>query len=207
MLVPGLPPVSVPALLTPAGKVLVPLSSVLDLAGAPFELDAAAGRASVARPRGRGTARLDVGARTVTGAAPAALGADDAVVSAGEVYVSATAIALLLEAAAEVDEAALRVVLTRDPPFPRQERLSIQERREREILLGRRADAPGGPGSVPFHPRTGGGVLEWGVSSLFPDPVLPSHAYGRLGWGCSGGCCRWAPASTRAPATKWPWAS
>ncbi|HEU0079771.1 MAG TPA: hypothetical protein VFQ76_19080, partial [Longimicrobiaceae bacterium] len=149
MLVPGLPPVSVPALLTPAGKVLVPLSAVLDLAGAPFELDAAAGRASVARPRGQGTARLDVAARTVTGAARSELGADDAVVSAGEVYVSATAIALLLEAGAEVDEAALRVVLTRDPPVPRQERLSIQERREREILLGRRADVPGEPGSVP----------------------------------------------------------
>ncbi|MET0399331.1 MAG: hypothetical protein ABW277_21255 [Longimicrobiaceae bacterium] len=187
MLVPGLPPVSVPALLTPAGKVLVPLSSVLDLAGAPFELDAAAGRASVARPRGQGTARLDVGARTVTGAGRRALGEDDAVVSAGEVYVSAAAIALLLEAGAEVDEAALRVVLTRDPPFPRQERLSIQERREREILLGRRTDAPGEAGSVPFHPRTGGGVLEWGVSSLFPDPVLPSHAYGRLGVGVLGG--------------------
>ncbi|HEX8273814.1 MAG TPA: hypothetical protein VF615_14345 [Longimicrobiaceae bacterium] len=184
----GLPPVSVPALLTPAGKVLVPLSAVLELTGAPFELDAAAGRASVARPRGQGTARLDVGARTVQAGRRSELGADDAVASGGDLYASATAIALLLEADAEVDEAALRLVLSRDPPFPRQERLSIQERRERELLLGRGGGAaPERPGSVPFHPRSGGGVLEWGVSSLFPDAVLPSHAYGRLGVGVLGG--------------------
>lgn len=187
MLVPGLPPVSLSVLLTPAGKVLLPLEPVLELTGAPYEVDAARGRATVSRPRGEGTASLDLAERTVRAARRGALAADDAVVSAGELLLSAPGIALLLEATAEVDDATLRVVLTRDPPFPRQERLAIRERREREILLGRHAGPRERAASVPFHPRSGGGVLEWGVSSLFPDPVRPSHAYARAGFGVFGG--------------------
>ncbi|HEV2149958.1 MAG TPA: hypothetical protein VGR37_21350, partial [Longimicrobiaceae bacterium] len=187
MLVPGVPPLSLPALLTPEGKVLLPLAPVLELTGAPFEVDPERGRATVARPRGRGTATLDLPRRTVTAAERTPLGDDDAVTSAGEIHLSAAAVALLLEAEAEVDESVLRVVLTRDPPFPRQERLSIRERRERELLLARRPEASRQAGAVAFRPRTGGGVLEWGVSSLFPDAVLPSHAYARTGVGVLGG--------------------
>ncbi|HEX2090985.1 MAG TPA: carboxypeptidase-like regulatory domain-containing protein [Longimicrobiaceae bacterium] len=183
----GLPPVSVPSLLAPEGKVLLPLHPVLELTGAPFQVDTARARITVARPRGVGTAWLDLPQKALQGAKRVALAPDDAATSEGEIYLSTGRIADLLEAQVEVDLGTLRVILSREPPFPRQERLSIQERRELELILGRGTELRPRPLSVPFHPRTGGGVLEWGVSSLFPDPVIPSHVYARVGLGVLGG--------------------
>lgn len=188
VVVPPLRAVSVPALVSPGGKILLPLRPVLELTGAPFEAAAEGGRVSVARPRGAGTAVLDLAARTIAAARTVAVAEEEAARAAGDVYLSTERLADLLEAAVSVDAASLTITLTREPPFPAQER--VARAAAREAQLGRPGEGADGGPDVPFTPRTGGGVLEWGVSSRFPDASVPSSLYARTGLGVWGGMLR-----------------
>jgi hypothetical protein len=187
ILVQGMPPRSVPALATPTGRILVPVRAALELTGTPFQAAADGARLTVPGPRGAGTVTLDAAARTLSGLVTASLAEDEAVMVAGEAYAAAERIGALLSGTAEVDLGALRVVLLRDPPFPAQERLAVSAARRRAQRLGI------GPAEalpeVPFRPRTGGGVLEWGVSANAPGSV-PSSVTLQTGLGVWGGMLR-----------------
>jgi hypothetical protein len=185
LFVQGLAPRSVPALVAPSGTVLVPVRAALELTGTPYQASADGARITVAGPRGVGTVTLDLAARTLSGPATLALAEDEAVRAGGEAYAAAERVAQLLSATAETDLGALRVVFLRDPPFPAQERLSVMEARGRARLPGAAAPLP----SVPFRPRTGGGVLEWGVSGNVPG-AIPSTVNLRAGLGVWGGMLR-----------------
>ena len=187
LLVQGLPPRNVPALVAPSGRVLVPVRAALELTGTPVQASADGTRFTVPGPRGAGTITLDLAARTLTGLATASLAEDEAVVAGGEGYAAAERIGALLSGTAQVDLGALRVVLLREPPFPAQERLAVSAARRRAQRLGTapRPDLP----DVPFRPRTGGGVLEWGVSGNVPGGI-PSTVSLRTGLGVWGGMLR-----------------
>lgn len=189
LLVSGLAPVSLPVLISPRGGLLVPLRPVLELAGIPFDIVAGSGRVSVARPRGVGTATLDAATRVLEAESRTTLEEGELVAAAGDLYLSPAALALLLEAQVVPDEAELRLTLTRDPPFPAVERLELQG--SRAAQLARRGALDDGERlRVPFLPRTGGGVVEWGVSSMYPGVYRPSGVFGRLGMSVLGGMAR-----------------
>ncbi len=181
-----LPARNVPALVTPEGAVLLPLRPVLELAGAPWEIAPDASRATVARPRGAGRATLDVAARTLEAAGRVQLAPAEVVVWQGDIYLAAERVGALLEGTAMVDLGALAVTLSRDPPFPAQERVLAAEARRR---AGTGPRAPPPP-PVPFAPRTGVGVLEYGVTSSFPGAGIVSAGYARGGVGVWGGMLR-----------------
>lgn len=187
LFVQGLPPRSVPAFVAPSGRVLVPVRAALELTGTPVQASADGTRFTVPGPRGAGTVTLDLAARTLTGLATASLAEDEAVLAGGEAYAAAGRIGELLSGTGQVDMGALRVVLLREPPFPAQERLAVSAARRRAQRLGpgARPDLP----DVPFRPRTGGGVLEWGVSGNVPGGI-PSTVSLRTGLGVWGGMLR-----------------
>ncbi|HEX6909276.1 MAG TPA: hypothetical protein VF142_02725, partial [Longimicrobium sp.] len=187
LFVQGLPPRSVPAFVSPSGKVLVPVRAALELTGTPVQPAADGARLTVPGPRGAGTVTLDLAARTLSGLVTASLAEDEAITVGGEGYVAAERVGQMLSGSAEVDLGALRVVVLRDPPFPAQERLAVgaARRRAQRLGTGPRADLP----DVPFRPRTGGGVLEWGVSANVPGNI-PSTVSLRTGLGVWGGMLR-----------------
>jgi hypothetical protein len=184
---PSLPSQNVSVLVSDStGAVLLPLRPVLELTGAPYHLEPDSGTASVSRPRGAGTASLDLRARTLSatgrGTAPVAPG--DALAALGDVYASTTLVERFLEAKVEVEMADLIVTISRDPLFPSQERLQMQQERQRGLQPG--AVGPGGA-PVPFVPRSGGGVVEWGTTARYPGGVAPASAYARAGVAVAGG--------------------
>ncbi|MDB4949792.1 MAG: uncharacterized protein JWM27_2441 [Gemmatimonadetes bacterium] len=183
--VPELPPQSISALVSDStGALLLPLRPLLELTGAPYRVEPDSGVARVPRPRGAGTAVLDLRARTLTVLSPAPLAPGDAVAALGDIYVATPVLKRLLEAEVQVEMADLRVTVSRDPPFPSQERLAMGLERRRDLIAqgGREALGP-----VPFVPLTGGGVLEWGATSRYPGAVAPTSAYARLGLAAWGG--------------------
>jgi hypothetical protein len=187
LFVQGLAPRNVPALVSPSGRVLVPVRAALELTGTPFQPSADGARLTVPGPRGAGTVTLDLAARTLSGLVTASLAEDEAVVVGGEGYAAAERVGELLSGTGQVDLGALRVVLLRDPPFPAQERLAVSaaRRRAQRLGVGPRGDLP----DVRFRPRTGGGVVEWGVSANVPGSI-PSTASLRTGLGVWGGMLR-----------------
>ncbi|HEX8359250.1 MAG TPA: hypothetical protein VF613_04055, partial [Longimicrobium sp.] len=151
-----------------------------------WEIVPDASRASVARPRGAGRATLDVAARTLDAAGRVQLAPTELVVWSGDIYLASERVGALLEGTATVDVGALTVTLARDPPFPAQERMMTAEAR-RLAGAGPRA-AP--PPPVPFAPRSGVGILEYGVTSSFPGAGIVSAGYARGGVGVWGGMLR-----------------
>jgi hypothetical protein len=177
----GLPPRGITVYLAPSGTVLVPLEAVLEFTGTPVQRPDSA-RLLVRGARGVGFTTLNVAALTITGDRTVTLGPEEVVRVGGALYLAAPRVAELLGGTAEVDLGALHVVLARDPPFPAQERSALARARRRQGLPGARA-APAV--DVPFRPRSGGGVLEWGVSANLPGsvPTTLSLRAGASVWG------------------------
>lgn len=158
---------------------------VLELVQLPFRLVADSGRVYVTRPRGIGTAVLDARARTLTTTRATELPDSSVAVIAGEIHASPSALGALVEGAVVPNPGALVLTVTRDPLFPAQERLALQA--SRRIALARAGNGAGGPEQVPFVPRTGAGVLEWGAASDYTDGIATPSVYARLGVGVYGG--------------------
>lgn len=157
--------VTLATLVDTTGAVLVPLVPVLELTAIPFER--AQGDSLVSLPaigqEGRNT--FDLRARAVVRPdRRIPLGEREALVLDGEVYLRTDRIADLLQATLMVDPSALVVNVTRDPPFPVEQEAAAQARRARV----RPAARPAGP-AVPYHPRSGGGVLDWGITASGSD--------------------------------------
>lgn len=187
LFVQGLAPRSVPAYAAPSGRILVPVRAALEVTGTPVTASVDRTRVTVPGPRGAGSVTLDLAARTLSGLVTAQLAEDEVLAVAGEGYVAAERIGQLLSGTAQVDIGALRVVFLRDPPFPAQERLAVNQARRRAQRLGM---GPAEPlPDVPFRPRTGGGVLEWGVSANVPGGI-PSTVQLQTGLGVWGGMLR-----------------
>ncbi len=176
VLVPALGAITVPVLVDTAQAVLLPLEPVLSHLGFLVETGPlqAAWRPAAAAPESRLQLTpphyRDVDGDTLS------LPPSSVLRYGGEVFVSTAALGVLLGAEIEVDWGALRVVLTRrDPPFPAHARALVEARRSRLARPERGAGAP----SVPYTPRTGGGILDWSLgTSPLEDRTLARVALG-----------------------------
>jgi outer membrane protein OmpA-like peptidoglycan-associated protein len=184
--IPGLAPAPVAALLDEHGGLLLPLTPVLELTGSPFTVWADSGRASVARPRGSGTATLDLRTGVLAADSTVRLLPGEAVAWRGDIYLAAARVGTLLEARVEVSQADLTVTLSRPLRFPAQERLDAQERRALARLTSMMPMAVDAR-AVPFVARSGGAVVEWGLSSSLPGLYRPDAVHLGAGLALWGG--------------------
>jgi hypothetical protein len=184
----GLPQQSVPVLVTPRGKFLLPVGAILDPLGVPFRIAADTGVVRVARPAGVGTASLWwTGARRLEVATAAPLDSDDVYVDRTNVFIAASRLAELIEGVIDVDVGTLSIGIRREGGFPAQIKLDARERRRGGAMLARESGSePSGIG-VPFRARTGAGVVEWGMGGPLHHTTAPSTFDLRGGMGVYGG--------------------
>ena len=184
----GLPPTSVSVLVTPRGKFLVPLRSILDPLAVPYRVAADSGVVRVSRPAGVGTASLWwTGQRRVEVAGVAPLDSDDVYVDDVSVFVAANRLAELIEGTIDVDVGTLTIEVKRASGFPSQIRLDARERRRAEamqVLAEEEAEEPKG---IPFRGRTGAGVVEWAMGGPLRKSGAPNSVDLRGGMGLMGG--------------------
>src|SRR6478672_1744387 len=118
---PGLPQQSVPVLVTPRGKFLLPVRAILDPLGVPYRIASDSGVLRVTRPAGIGTASAWwVGARRLEVKTAAPLDSDDVYVDGPAVFLAATRFGELIEATVDVDVGTLTIALRREGGFPAQ---------------------------------------------------------------------------------------
>src|SRR6476659_9888678 len=112
---PGLPQQSVPVLVTPRGKFLLPVRTILDPLGVPYRVASDTGVLRVTRPAGIGTATLQwIGARRLEVATAAPLDSDDVYVDGPRMFLAANRFAELIEATIDVDVGPLTIALRRE---------------------------------------------------------------------------------------------
>ena len=183
----GLPPSSVSVLVTPRGKFLLPVRSILDPLAVPFRIVPDSGVLRVTRPGGAGTATLWLREpRRLEVIALAPLDSDDVYVDGPSVFVAVNRLAELVEGVIDVDVGTLTISIRRENGFPSQIKLDARARRRQEALLaGAESEEP--TGAVPFRARTGAGVLEWGMGGPLRRTSAPSTVDLRGGMGLMGG--------------------
>lgn len=186
----GLPARSVPVLVTAAGQYLLPVRVVAEHLGIPLVLARDSGVVSLTRMGGQGTnamrfivpRSLRVGERTT------ALDSAEVVQSGDEIFLSAMRLASLVEGTIDVELATLTIRATRFGGFPAQLRLDVARRRAVQLRAAERGSSGRSERAVPFEPRSGLGVLEWGLSgSGTGASALLSAAEARVGVGVYGG--------------------
>jgi len=184
---PGLPQLSATVLVTPRGKFLLPVRSILDPLGVPYRLAGDSGVLRVTRPGGIGIASLTwIGARRLEISSAAPLDSDDVYVDEANVYLAANRFAELLEATVDVDVGTLSIAIRREGGFPAQIKLDARERRRTEVMLARQLESEPA-GGVPFRARTGAGVMEWAMGGPLRQSSAPSSLDLRGGMGLYGG--------------------
>jgi hypothetical protein len=183
----GLPPTSIPVLVTPRGKFLLPLRQVLDPLGVPYRIATDSGVLRVSRPAGIGTASLWwTGTRRVEAVTVTPVDSDDVHVDGDNVFIAANRLAELVEGSIDVDVGTLTIGIKREAGFPTQIKLDARQRRRDEALLAA-ADESEPAGGVPFRPRTGAGVVEWAMGGPLRRTTAPSTLDLRGGMGLHGG--------------------
>lgn len=187
--VPQLAPVTAPVLVSPQGVVYLPLGQVLALAGLPAERAAGDSSVSVPRVRGNGRTTIDVARRTMSFGRDSVVRLDslDIVAIAGELYLPAPRIGQFIEARVDVDFASLAATIQRSPPFPSQQALAMQSRRD---AAEHRRDAHAVDARiprVPYQGGTGGGVLDWSISTTGSRSMRSASGELRGGLALAGG--------------------
>lgn len=184
----GIAPLSVPVLVTPRGKFLLPVRALLDPLALPYRIATDSGVLRVSRPAGIGTASLWWGANPrleVVTTTPA--DSDDVYVDGASVFVAANRLAELIEGTIDVDVGTLTIALKRDGGFPTQIKLDARQRRRQEAMLAGADDSGEPTGTVPFRPRSGAGVVEWAMGGPLRRTSAPSTLDLRGGLGLYGG--------------------
>jgi hypothetical protein len=184
----GVAPTSLPVLVSPRGKFLLPVRLLLDPLGVPYEVVSDSSLLRVTRPGGVGRATLRWGeTRRMEVQAMAPVDSDDVYVDGVSVFISATRLGELIEASVDVDVGTLTVSVKRDGGFPSQIKLDARQRRRQESLLAGTEEESEPAGFVPFRPRSGAGVLEWAMGGPLRGSAAPSALALRGGMGLYGG--------------------
>ncbi len=181
----GLAPRVLLPLTDSTGRVLLPVHPLLEATG--LSSPEAAGRLTVPRMNG-GHAVLDLARRQlIVGADTVPLSPRDLVVTAAEAYLAPAPLGQLLEAQVRVDLGSLEVSLTRESLFPAEQTEAIRRRREVLLAQRRQQEAEERAAATPFHPATGGGVLDWGVASTGLGQTATTSISTRAGGAVWGG--------------------
>jgi hypothetical protein len=184
----GIAPSSVPVLVSPRGKFLLPVRAMLEPVGVPFDIVVDSAVVHVSRPAGVGTASLWWGeARRLQVATSTPVDSDDVFVDGANLFVSATRLAELLEATIDVDVGTLAITVKREGGFPAQIKLDARQRRRQEAMLAGSDEMSEPTGAVPFRARSGAGVLEWAMGGPLRRTSAPSTLDLRGGMGLFGG--------------------
>jgi hypothetical protein len=182
----GVSPFLAPVIVADRADPLLPIELVLGYLGIPHRWDA--GVLLLARPRGEGENRLDPSAlqmRVRGEIVP--LNEGDLMEREGEWFLDSEAVARLIEADVVVDWREVTVTFRREEgEFPAQTHQRVQEERAR-MLRRRQVLAPDPSRDVPFVPRTGGVVVEWGLTATGALPVEPTAGHAVVGLGVLGG--------------------
>ena len=153
---------TVTGLLAPDGTILVPIDRVLALTGMPARRTDST--IVVERARNAGPATLALVARQLRddkGVRP--LRSEELVRVDGVYYLATPRVADLLGAVVDADMGQLAVTLTRTPPFPAEQIAARAQRTASGHLVGATDAAEQ---RVPFVPRSGGGVVDWNLSTV-----------------------------------------
>ncbi|HEX2188974.1 MAG TPA: hypothetical protein VHG51_08765, partial [Longimicrobiaceae bacterium] len=194
------------ALVDSGGAVLVPLAPVLEMTGVPVQRSRGDSVVSLPHLGGGGRNTFDLGARRIRRPdRESRVGEREAAVLGGEVYLRAEHVAELLQASVAVDPGALTVGLARTPPFPVEQEEAARARRSRVA-----AAEPRTPPAVPYAARSGGGVLDWGITASGSDLLRGYNLRTQAGvalWGgdlAVGGT--WVPGGGGgADVAEWSW--
>lgn len=174
-------------LVSPTGELLLPVAPVLRLASVPFEIDSARTTMRIPGPAGRDTTllRLTVPDMTRSGERPVALGTDELRLHAGEPHLSIRRLGEALQGEVVADWERLRIVLSRDSPFPAQRQADLDQQRRLAMLRAQEQSAA--LPDVPLHSRSGGGVLGVSFSSGALNPFHASFLHTQAGFALAGG--------------------
>lgn len=173
-------------LTTPDGDLLLPVIRVIELTGLQLERQNDSLVFSVPEVGG-GSAVLDVpGRRLRLRDRTLPLAEKEVVAAEGQVYLSTARIQDLLRARVDVDWSSLQALVSRNPPFPVEQRMRTAQRRAAAELRAARADGPEGRG-VPYPARSGGAVVQWGVATSGLDPLEAPSGRAEVGLAVLGG--------------------
>ena len=186
----GIQTPSLPVLVSPAGKFLVPVRQLLDPLSVPYHVSADSGVLHVSRPGGVGTASLYWhGAPRIELGGTTPLDSDDVYSDGDRLFVAATRLAQLIEGTIDVDVGTLTIVVKREAGFPAQIKLDAKQRRriEAEQAAAELAMGDEPRGAAPFRARSGVGVMEWAFGGPMRGSSAPSTLDLRGGMGLQGG--------------------
>jgi hypothetical protein len=163
-----LPALTLVVLIDSAGSVLLPVEHVTYY----LELPTNWSGTTFSVPRlGGSTAALDTAMNTLTvGTTRSELAPAEIARHGPLVYLRAERLAELLDAQLQVEFATLTVAIARATPFPAQQRIIAEQRRAvvraRQRFLERRH----GLDAAPYAPLSGGGIVDWQISTNGVDP-------------------------------------
>jgi hypothetical protein len=179
-----LAPLTVIVLLDAAGQMLLPVNELVQYLG--YTARFADGQLTLPNPAGTHTI-IDERARLIiTGADTVRLAPAELVSFDDGVYLRTERLALVLDGELTLDPATLSLVVTRRIPFPAQQRI-VAEQRRAMLLAQRRAPTDARNDSVSYPAVSGGGVLDWELSTVGFDPASRTSARGRAGAALLGG--------------------
>lgn len=185
--VPGNAAVTLPALMSPAGGVLLPVGAILTLTGLTDERSRGDSVRSIPELGGDRRTVLDLTIREIRRSGQRLpIGPEEAIIVAGEMYLLTDRLAEFLQADVTLDWSTLIVVLSRNPPFPAERKRDVDSRRS----AARERTGFGvtlRPPDVGYRSRNGGYVLEWSASTSSHDVVRSLSAQTRLGLAVAGG--------------------
>ncbi|MFN2583079.1 MAG: hypothetical protein ABR498_10105, partial [Candidatus Dormibacteria bacterium] len=184
----GMAPTSVPVLVSPRGKFLLPVRQLLEPIGVPYDIVTDSAVLHVSRPAGVGRAHLWWGEpRRLEVASVTPLDSDDVYVDGASVFVAAQRLAELIESTIDVDVGTLTIAVKRDGGFPSQIKLDAKQRRRIDAMLAVAEESAEPSGTVAFRPTSGVGVLEWAMGGPLRRTTAPSTLDLRGGMGLYGG--------------------
>ena len=164
-----LAPLPLVVLIDSAGSVLLPVEHItyhLDLrtswSGSTLAVPHVSG----------GSARLDTTANSLTIGSTTTQLAPAEIVSHGPlVYLRSARLAELLGAEIQIDFATLTIAITRETPFPAQQRIIAEQRRAILLARQRHLEQRAGYDAAPYPSLTGGAIADWHLATSGLDPT------------------------------------
>ncbi|MGH7449552.1 MAG: hypothetical protein ACRELT_18395, partial [Longimicrobiales bacterium] len=164
-----LPPLTLIVLMDSAGSMLLPIEHIAYYLG--FTTSWSATALNIPRVTG-GTAQLDTATNTITvGAGSAQIAPAEISLHGPLVYLRAERVAALLEAEVRIDLATLTVAITREIPFPAQQRIIAEQRRAVVLARQRHLEQHHELEATPYTPLSGAGIVDWQAATNSLDPT------------------------------------
>lgn len=178
-----LAPLTTVVLVDPAGSVLLPLENLTYYLGLEARWDGSA----LVIPAEGASVRIDTATSTMSTRNGPVQIAQAELVPGPILYLRVERIAELLNAELTVDFATLTVTITRETPFPAQQRVIAEQRRALLLARQRQLDGSAYLDSIPYAPISGVGIADWEISTNGLDPSRLTSVRSDVGIAILGG--------------------